>query len=291
MPKQSNEALTANAVTPPDAPRQFHPRPTVVIIAKGASGGVGGSLMAVLLASSYLALGLPVAVGCLDAQRRVERQLPGVDVLTVSPSLHGKSSVGDDAVSALVSELYEDCRRRIHERRHYIVDQAATRSSDTFQVALEAGLQDDLASLGARVVVVCVGTVTQDSLREVNGSLNEARRAFPGATLVFVENQRDRSIEDLLPTEPAYAEWETMRQNLHDVLHFRLPRIRSRSIGAMESAGLNPITLARLDVEELSRRTGLPRMIALIARGDVQAILGLVLRELGPILVDSSLGA
>lgn len=291
MRKPSDRAQVADAAAPSIDPAHVPDRPTIVIIAKGNAGGVGGSLMTVLLASAYLAMGMPIAVGCLDDQRRVERQLLGVDVLTVSPSLHEKSASSDDAVSTLVSEIYEDCRRCIREGFSYIVDQAATRSADTFQVALEAGLQEDIQALGAQVVVMCIGTVTQDSLREVNSSLAQARRAFPEARLVFVENQRDRSLADLLPTEPAYAEWLAMQSNLAGVKHFRLPRIRSRSIGAMESAGLNPITIAGLEVEELERRTGLPRVIARIARGDVQALLGLVLRDLAPILTNRSLGS
>jgi hypothetical protein len=248
------------------------PPPTMVFIAKGATGGCGGTTVALLTAAALVLNNIPLAAGRIDAQERLDRVLQGIDVKAADIRLLEASRRGDDAVARALAPVYEHAVAHLQRGAWYLLDQGATRSADTYALARAAALGDDLADLGVRVVSLVPYLASADSVLQAAGTAAEATKTFPGSVVAMVENQRDGRVSDLHPAADAsVGHAGALAPATRGLPSIILPRIPPASMAAYERTNLQVAQFLELSTERLMELTGLPRAQARMARGDIAA--------------------
>jgi hypothetical protein len=236
-------------------------------------GGDGKSLVAHLLSERARVAGVRTGVVEVDTQGRSLAVL-GPDVVSIATDAKLARRDPGAALRAL-TPLYNVIETTARTGGLTVVEFGANEAS---RGALWAGmidLKEDLDALGVEVLVVTPFTCQAESMRRGAKSAQAFLEALPGARLVLIENQRDGAVADLHPASDAAEAYRNSIMALaKNATMIRMPVIEAGSWKPFEALGLRLVDVVTMPVEEVMRRTALPRPEAKIIRGDVAAWCG-----------------
>lgn len=243
--------------------------PAVIFIAQD-KGGDGKSLIAHVVAERARIAGIPTGIVEVDTQGRSLAVL-GPDVVSIAVDakvVRRDPSAALRALTPLYTTIETTCQAGGLTVAEFGANEAA-------RGALWAGMVDlkqDLDALGAEVFVLTPFTCQAESMRRGAKAANAFLDALPGARLVLVENQRDGAIARLHPASDAAEAYRNAIAPLaKNAVKMRMPMIEADSWRPFEAFGLRLVDAVTMPVEEVMKRTGLPRPEATMIRGDVAA--------------------
>lgn len=250
-----------------------------------AKGGVGKTTLATLIADLWTMTGRPYRAFQVDDQRRLEAML-GAQVGTIVPDFEAAMRQ-PRALTGPFAPVYTALGEAARTSGHVLLEAGANRVELTALWMRKTELQEDLTAWGVRPVVMVPSTVEAEALRQAAIALRTFSEALPGASLVFVENQRDGRLADLKPRSEAALVW---REGLAPFLaepgrhHLVMPLIEADAWAAYEDHGLRFIKAMSMAPSEAAQLLGEEISEAKIMRSAVTAFVRAMRVELARVL-------
>jgi len=243
--------------------------PALLISAKGAAGGQGGTLFVSVTYDVHAVQGVAASLIQIDNQDKLARTF-GCDVLSIDSAEIGARRYDPTAATAVFSSFYDRVVGIRESGVSAIVDCGALQSSLLFRFSQVAELDEELCSLGIPIVIFILVTASAESIRQASLTIAEAQRALPSARIVLVENQRDGALASLPRGSDAIAVLESdLAPKLFHLERIKMPRIGGNSWRNFERSHQRFISVIGMPVAEIVALTGLPRSEAKIARGEI----------------------
>jgi hypothetical protein len=240
----------------------------VFIAIENGKGGVGKSTVAQLLIEYYLFKMLRPLVVQVDAQARLA-ELNNFEIATVasSPELVRADPSQQLSRFAVITDRAEEGGA---SGCPVIVDIGANEDQNFAFWAQQCELDADLEEFGLRPVVFVVFTAEQEAIEKAVEAAEAARRALPSANLVFVENQRFGTVDQLHPASSAHRAYaERLFPATASASYIVMPKIPANSYARFEPHRLSFSRVVQMSPAEITEITGLQRADAKICRGDV----------------------
>lgn len=231
---------------------------TLAIVAAG-KGGVGKTLLSVAIADQATLAGIPLTAFQVDDQRRLEAML-GARVHTIAPDYEAALR-SPRALTAPFAPLYNACAQAGPAGHLGLLDVGADRVGLVTLWMRRTEFHEDLAAWGMKPVVFVPALAETDALRQAVDTIRLFEATLPGATIAFVENQRDGRFCDLKPrSEPAILIRNELRPLLGERPWLTMPLIEAEAWAAYEAHNLRfikamamaPADAAALLGEEIS---------------------------------------
>lgn len=243
--------------------------PFLAIVA-GDKGGVGKSLLSLVLADTAFLHDVPLRVLQIDVQARLSRAL-GTEVTTIRIDL--KEARRDAAAAARrYTPIYAAVESMRTTGTSVLIDVGANEASGLAQWLGLVELAEDLDAWESPVVVLVPFVAEGEAIRQAGRTARMFMARLPSATIVLVENERDGRMSTLHPASDAMAAFRSDLRPLQKVAAtIRMPLIEAGSWRPFEAAGSRLVGVAGMSAEEVMTLTGLARAEAKIVRGDVAA--------------------
>jgi hypothetical protein len=272
--KPSSEPTSALAAAPP-----------IACIVDGDVGGVGKSLLAILIAMAFALIEAPLKVFELDEQGKLKRFL-GPEVESLHAARLDADADGERDLLPVFSPFHEALTTMPQTQRSLLLEVGGALTELTNSFVVEVDVDQDISALGLTVIVFLVVVATEESVGQVLAQIETLRRILPSAQVVIVRNERDgcpaaasRDMPDNLAKGFAKA--------LAGYPSIRLPRLRLKSRRIYETLGEAPATIISWRHEhfrEAMARTKKPLADAKRFVNDVAAWAGTIHSELVRIL-------
>ena len=258
--------------------------PALVIVAKGAAGGQGGTLFTCVLADIFAMNGVGASLVQIDNQEKLSLTF-GSAVMSVDTAQIGARRDDPTAATAVFSSLYDRVVGIRDSGASAIVDCGALQSSLLFRFAQVAEFDEELRSLEIPIVIFIMVTASAESIRQASLTISEAQRALPSARIILVENQRDGALASLPRGSDAVAVLESeLAPQLTCLDRITMPRIGGGSWRNFERSHQRFVSVIGMPVNEIVALTGLPRSEAKISRGEIALWFGEMEAEVSKIL-------
>ncbi|MCX7321287.1 MAG: hypothetical protein NT113_18000 [Hyphomicrobiales bacterium] len=274
MAKTKSPIRPVKAVTPP-----------VTCIVDGDVGGVGKSLLAILIAMAFSLVDATLRVFELDEQGKLQRFL-GPNVQSLHAAKLDADAEGERDLLPVFAPFHEALTTMPQSNASVLLEVGGALTELANSFIAEVDVDDDISALGLNVVVFLVMVATAESVRQVLGQATRLERILPSAQIVVVLNERDgcpqKASRDM-PEELARG----VDRLLDTYTHMRLPRLRPQSRRLLEMLGESPPVIMswRHDhFREAMVRTRLPLSFAKRFVNDVADWSGRIHKELTRIL-------
>lgn len=272
--KPSSAPTSAIATTPP-----------VACIVDGDVGGVGKSLLAILIAMAFALIEAPLKVFELDEQGKLKRFL-GPEVESLHAARLDADADGERDLLPVFSPFHEALTTMPQTKRSLLLEVGGALTELTNSFIAEVDVDQDITALGLTVVVFLVMVATEESVCQVLAQIETLRRILPSARVVIVRNERDGC-----PIIASHDMPENLAKGLAKALaaypSIRMPRLRLKSRRIYETLGEAPATIVSWRSEhfrEAMARTKKPLAEAKRFVNDVAAWGGTIHSELTRIL-------
>lgn len=259
--------------------------PPVTCIVDGDVGGVGKSLLAILIAMSFSLVDLTLKVFELDEQGKLQRFL-GSDVQSLHAARLDADADGERDLLPVFSPFHEALTGMPHTNASVLLEVGGALTELANSFIAEVDVDDDISALGLNVVVFLVMVATAESVRQVLGQAARLERILPSAQIVIVLNERDGCPQKASRDMPVELT-KGVDRLLDTYTHIRLPRLRPQSRRLLEMLGESPPAIMswRHDhFREAMIRTRLPLSYAKRFVNDVADWSGKIHNELTRIL-------
>lgn len=260
-------------------------RPPVACIVDGDVGGVGKSLLAILIAMGFALIEAPLTVFELDEQGKLRRFL-GPEVESLHAARLDADADGERDLLPVFSPFHEALTGMPQTKRSLLLEVGGALTELTNSFIAEVDVEQDISALGLTVIVFLVMVATEESVGQVLAQANTLRRILPSAQVVIVRNERDGC-----PVAASRDMPEKLTNGLAKVLatypSIRVPRLRLKSRRLYETLGEAPATIIAWRHEhfrEAMARTKRPLAEAKRFVNDVAAWAGTIHSELARIL-------
>ncbi len=274
MAKTKSPIHPVKAVTPP-----------VTCIVDGDVGGVGKSLLAILIAMAFSLVDATLRVFELDEQGKLQRFL-GPEVQSLHAAKLDADTDGERDLLPVFAPFHEALTTMPQTNTSVLLEVGGALTELANSFIAEVDVDDDISALGLNVVVFLVMVATAESVRQVLAQAARLERLLPSAQIVIVLNERDgcpqKASRDM-PDELAGG----IDRLLDTYTHIRLPRLRPQSRRLLEMLGESPPVVMswRHDhFREAMVRTRLPLSFAKRFVNDVADWSGRIHKELTRIL-------
>lgn len=274
MAKAKSPIHPVKAVTPP-----------VTCIVDGDVGGVGKSLLAILIAMAFSLVDATLKIFELDEQGKLQRFL-GPDVQSLHAARLDADAEGERDLLPVFAPFHEALTTMPQTNASVLLEVGGALTELANSFIAEVDVDDDISALGLNVVVFLVMVATAESVRQVLGQATRLERILPSAQIVVVLNERDGCPQKAsldMPEELARG----VGRLLDTYTHIRLPRLRPQSRRLLEMLGESPPVVMswRHDhFREAMVRTRLPLSFAKRFVNDVADWSGKIHKELTRIL-------
>jgi hypothetical protein len=257
--------------------------PLLMIVVSG-KGGVGKTLLSLVIADLFTLAGLPLDVVQFDDQQRLAKAL-GCYVLSLDLAVLKRARKDPSALTKVFAPLFALIEAMRRTGRSVLVDVGATQQHALFDYAVLTELAADLDEFGIAGRVLVPTVIDPESLRQASHQLRRAADVFPALDRVVVLNERDGQF-DALPRESAAGELyaSEIAPLFGQIAAIRMPRIEANSWGFFERQNARLIDVIGWDVPTTMAMSGLPRPEAKLARGDVAAFFATIETELARVL-------
>lgn len=260
-------------------------RPPIAAVVDGDVGGIGKSLLAILIAMAFSLVGDALRIFELDEQGKLKRFL-GPEVQSLHAARLDLDADGERDLVPVFAAFHEALTTMPSTQSSVLLEVGGALTELTNAFITEVDVDQDISELALNVVVFLVVIATEESVRQVVGQAMTLRRILPSAQVVIVRNERDGcpvlAARDM-PEKLANA----FAQMLANYPSVRMPRLRLKSRRLFEMLGEAPPTIMswRHDhFREAMARTKKPLAEAKRFVNDVAAWSGAVHGELVRIL-------
>ncbi len=210
----------------------------ITCIVDGDVGGVGKSLLAILLAMAFSLVDLTLKVFELDEQGKLQRFL-GPDVQSLHAARLDADADGERDILPVFAPFHEALTTMPQTNVSVLLEVGGALTELANAFVAEVDVDDDISALGLNVVVFLVMVATEESVRQVLGQAARLERILPSAQLVVVRNERDGC-----PKEASREMPEDLAKGVERLLatypSIRMPRLRLKSRRLLEMLGAAP---------------------------------------------------
>jgi hypothetical protein len=259
--------------------------PPITCIVDGDVGGVGKSLVAILIAMAFSLVDLALQVFELDEQGKLQRFL-GPDVQSLHAAKLDADADGERDLLPVFAPFHEALTTMPQTKASVLLEVGGALTELANSFITEVDVDQDISALGLNVVVFLVMVATAESVRQVLGQATRLERILPSAQIVIVLNERDGC-----PLKASRDMPEDLAKGVDRLLdtytHIRMPRLRPQSRRLLEMLGEAPPVIMswRHDhFREAMMRTRLPLSYAKRFVNDVADWSGKIHNELTRIL-------
>lgn len=259
--------------------------PPVTCIVDGDVGGVGKSMLAILLAMAFALVDVALKIFELDEQGKLKRFL-GPEVQSLHAARLEADADGERDLLPVFAPFHEALTAMPETNRSLLLEVGGALTELTNSFVAEVDVDQDISALGLNVIVFLVMVATEESVRQVLGQVETLRRILPSARVVIVRNERDGcpvAASRDMPDELAKG----LDRLLASYPSIRMPRLRLKSRRLFEMLGEAPPTIMSWRHEhfrEAMARTRKPLAEAKRFVNDVAAWSGTIHSELTRIL-------
>lgn len=215
--------------------------PPVGCIVDGDVGGVGKSLLCVLIAMFFGLLEMPLRVFELDEQGKLRRFL-GSHVESLHAARLDADADGERDLLPVFAPFHEALTTMSDTKQSVLLEVGGALTELTNAFMAEVDVEQDITALGLPVVVFLVVVATEESVGQVLGQLKTLRQIMPSARVVIVRNERDGC-----PIAAAADMPEQLAKGFAKALaaypSIRIPRLRLKSRRLLETLGASPATV------------------------------------------------
>lgn len=227
MAKTKSPIRPVKAVTPP-----------VTCIVDGDVGGVGKSLLAILIAMAFSLVDLTLKTFELDEQGKLQRFL-GPEVQSLHAARLDADADGERDLLPVFAPFHEALTTMPQTNASVLLEVGGALTELANAFIAEVDVDDDISALGLNVVVFLVMVATEESARQVLVQAATLERILPSAQIVVVRNERDGCPETAsrdMPVELAKG----VDRLLGKYPSIRIPRLRLKSRRLFEMLGVAP---------------------------------------------------
>ena len=259
--------------------------PPVACIVDGDVGGVGKSLLAILIAMAFSLVELTLDVFELDEQGKLRRFL-GPDVQSLHAARLAADADGERDLLAVFGPFHEALTTMPQTGRSLLLEVGGALTELVNSFIAEVDVDEDISALGLTAIVFLVMVATEESVRQVLSQAETLRRILPSARIVVVRNERDGCPKEAsrdMPEELAKG----VGHLLDTHMSIRVPRLPLKSRRMFEMLGEAPPTIMswrREHFREAMNRTKKKLAPAKLFVNDVAAWSGEIHGELMRIL-------
>ena len=256
---------------------------SVIIIASG-KGGVGKSLLSLVLADLFELNSLPLDIYQLDDQQRLEKAI-GRSITTLDVHTLKQARREPTVITSVFDPFYRGLEAMQTSNRTLLLDVGATQTGNLIDYADLIDLDEDLVEFGLSGTVLIPAVAEPESLRQAQRTIELFSKTLPSMRLVFVENLRDGRMDDLSKASQAgEIYFKKLVPILKTITCLTMPCIEAGSWRAFEQNHCRVLDVGTMSLQDAIDMTGLSRPEAKLARGDVLAFFDLMERELSSIL-------
>jgi hypothetical protein len=251
----------------------------------GDVGGVGKSLLAILIAMAFALIEAPLRIFELDEQGKLRRFL-GREVESLHAAKLDADADGERDLLPVFAPFHDALTTMPQTNQSVLLEVGGALTELTNSFVAEVDVDQDITALGLTVIIFLVVVATEESISQVLGQIGRLREIMPSARIVIVCNERDGRPEAASADMP-----ETLAKGFATALatypSIRMPRLRLKSRRIMEPLGAAPATVVawrRDHFAEAMKRTKKPLGEAKRFVNDVAAWSGTMHSELVRIL-------
>lgn len=243
----------------------------LLILVLSGKGGVGKTLLSLLLADLHDLNAIPLDVVQIDDQQRLSKTL-GRDVATIDIALLRKARKDPNALTRAFAALYDLIAALPTSGRALLVDVGATQQHLLLDYAALTELDEDLREFGITPLIFVPVVTDPESIDQAHRQIKALERVLPSAKPCLILNERDGRFADLVPGSVAADHYQRQIAPLLDTVpHITMPRIEAGSWAHFERQHCRLIDAVGYDVPTAMAVSGLSRPEAKLARGDVAA--------------------
>lgn len=243
----------------------------ILLLVLSGKGGVGKTLLSLLVADLLDLNSIPLDVVQIDDQHRLASSL-GRDVVTVDIALLKKARKDPNTLIGAFAPLYNLIAAIPVSGRSLLVDIGATQQHLLLDYAALTELDEDLREYRMSGLAFVPVVADPESIDQAARQIQALGRVLPSLKVCLIFNERDGRFADLSPGSVAA---ELYRRQLEPLLtttpHFTMPRIEGGSWAFFERQHCRLIDVVSYDVPTAMAVSGLTRPEAKLARGDVAA--------------------
>lgn len=259
--------------------------PPVACIVDGDVGGVGKSLLAILIAMAFSLVDLTLKIFELDEQGKLQRFM-GPEVQSLHAARLDVDADGERDLVPVFSPFHEALTTMPQTNASVLLEVGGALTELANSFVAEVDVDQDISALGLNVIILLVMVATEELVRQVLGQAATLERIMPSAQIVIVRNERDGCPKEAsrdMPEELAMC----VDRLLATYPSIRMPRLRLKSRRLFEMLGEAPPVIMswRHDhFREAMARTRLPLAHAKRFVNDVAAWSGTIHSEITRIL-------
>ena len=238
----------------------------------GGKGGIGKTLLALILLDLYELNGIAYDVMQLDDQQRLakalKRSIVSLDLRTAK-----RARQDPKALTKTFAPMHEAISQIRSLQRCLHIDIGATQQHSLFDYSGLVSLDEDLMEFGVQAIAFILVTADAEAIEQAVRSLETLRSVLPSVQPILVLNERDGTMEDLPEGSDAHNNYRRLlAPRLSTLPSVRMPLIPAGSWQSFERQSMRVLDVVALDTAGVMAATGLSRPEAKLARGDVQAV-------------------
>lgn len=218
-------------------------------------GGIGKTLLAVLLATLLLRLNRPPLLLQADIQRRLDALYPD---LTSTISIDKLDELANDPLALVraFSAIPARMRECAAAARDLIVDTAATWHSPIIRYAAEIRLAEKTAALKGQLTFMVPTTADVDSMALAIETLRMIERLVPTSRTFVIMNCYPEPPDFEVPALQKHFGRNEVQRLLKRHAQIKLPPISPKIWGQFERANLTPLDVIAAEPAELTEVAG-----------------------------------
>jgi hypothetical protein len=249
-------------------------------------GGVGKSLISMLLAVTLLLKGREPKIIEADMQRRLEFLFPDRTQTIEIDQLEALADGDPLALTRAFSLIPRAAREAAAVgNADLIIDAAATWDGPIIRYVTEVGLFNTVTRLHGRLVFLVPITADADAVLLAVDTAEQIERMVPQATIVFVLNAHPQPVRfDLPAVKTVYGGVERVNALLARHRRITLRAIPDRIWGNFERAGMSVLDVSTADPKDLLAVADADIDTVGIMQGRIQSWLNAFIQELEPLL-------
>lgn len=212
--------------------------PPVACVVDGDVGGVGKSLLAILIAMCFALIEAPLRIFELDEQGKLKRFL-GSHVESLHAAKLDADADGERDLVPVFAPFHEALTAMPQTRQSVLLEVGGALTELTNSFVAEVDVDQDITALELTVIVFLVVVATEESIGQVVGQIGRLRQIMPSARIVIVRNERDGC-----PAAASADMPEKLAKDFAKALaaypSIRMPRLRLKSRRLLETLGASP---------------------------------------------------
>ena len=225
---------------PPSDPVPLAAAPPVACIIDGDVGGIGKSLLAILIAMCFALIEAPLRIFELDEQGKLKRFL-GSHVESLHAGKLDADADGERDLLPVFAPFHDALTSMPQTGQSVLLEVGGALTELTNAFMAEIDVDQDITALELNVVIFLVVVATEESIGQVVGQIGRLREILPSAKIVIVRNERDGC-----PVAASTDMPERLAKEFAKALaahpSIRMPRLRLKSRRLMEALGVSPAT-------------------------------------------------